>query len=193
MARAERQPPGGATTHIALLRAINVGGHKKIAMADVRDFIAALGFHDARSILQTGNLIFRSDGRTNADLERLLEAKARQRLNLDTTFFVRARRELDAIITRNPFPDEAESDLSHLVVIFLKDTPGAPAVSALQAAIEGPEVVRADGKQLYVVYPAGIGRSRLALSLIEDKLGTRGTGRNWNTVLKIAALAATPV
>ena len=74
----------------------------------------------------------------------------------------------------------------------MKDAPDAAAVSALQAAIEGPESVRADGRQLYVVYPAGIGRSKLTLKLIEKQLGTRSTGRNWNTVLKIAAMAATP-
>ncbi len=76
--------------------------------------------------------------------------------------------------------------------MLLKDAPAAAAVKALQAAIEGPEPVRVGGKQLYVVYPAGIGRSRLTNKLIEDKLDTRCTGRNWNTVLKIAALAAAP-
>ena len=60
---------------------------------------------------------------------------------------------------------------------------------ALQAAITGPEVVRADGAHAYIIYPDGVGRSRLTHALIERKLGTRGTGRNWNTVLKLAALA----
>ena len=63
-------------------------------------------------------------------------------------------------------------------------------MQALQAAIQGPERIRADGKHLYVVYPAGIGRSKLTNSLIEKKLGTRSTGRNWNTVLKLSALAS---
>lgn len=73
--------------------------------------------------------------------------------------------------------------------MLLKDAPTETAVKALQRAIEGPEIVRANGRQLYIVYPAGIGRSRLTNRLIEDKLGTRGTGRNWNTVLKLGALA----
>jgi uncharacterized protein (DUF1697 family) len=75
-------------------------------------------------------------------------------------------------------------------VMFLKDTPSATGVRALQQAITGPEVVRAAAKHLYIVYPDGIGRSRLTNDLIDRKLGTRGTGRNWNTVLKLAALAA---
>ncbi len=73
--------------------------------------------------------------------------------------------------------------------MFLKDAPQPAAVKALQAAIKGPEILQAHGKQLYIVYPAGIGTSRLTIKLIEDKLSTRGTARNWNTVQKLAALA----
>ena len=72
--------------------------------------------------------------------------------------------------------------------MFLKQVPGREAVEALQAAIKGPEIVRADGKQAYIVYPDGIGRSKLTNTVIEEKLGTRGTARNWNTVLKLADL-----
>ncbi len=72
--------------------------------------------------------------------------------------------------------------------MFLKEPASAKNVSVLQAAIKGPEVVRADGKHLYVTYPVGIAGSKLTNAVIEQKLGTRGTARNWNTVLKVAAL-----
>lgn len=91
-------------------------------------------------------------------------------------------------MARNPFPEEAERDPGHLVVMILKGAPAAHEVKALQDAIRGRELVRADGRAAYVVYPDGIGRSRLTTALLEKKLGTRGTGRNWNTVLKLAAL-----
>jgi len=175
-------------TYIALLRGINVGGHKKVAMSDLRGLLAELGFDDARTLLQTGNLVFRGNARSGAGLERLLELEAEKRLGLRTAFVVRTDNEWRAIIAHNPFPKEAKSDPSHLVVSFLKDAPKASAVKTLQAASKGPEVIRADGKQLYVVYPEGIARSRLNIDLIEAKLGTRGTGRNWNTVLKLDAL-----
>jgi len=71
----------------------------------------------------------------------------------------------------------------------LRRAPDAKAVKALQAAIQGREVVRASGTHLYIVYPDGVGRSRLTNALIEKKLDTRGTARNWNTVLKLNALA----
>lgn len=179
------------TTHIALLRAINVGGNQKVAMSDLRGLLSDLRFEGVQSLLQTGNLVFHGRSTTSADLERLLETEAGRRLGLTTTFIVRTAKEWGAIVGRNAFPDEAERNPAHLVVLLLKDAPQPGAVKALQAAVKGPEIIRSGGKQLYIVYPAGIGRSALTNKLLEDKLGTRVTGRNWNTVLKLAALAAT--
>jgi uncharacterized protein (DUF1697 family) len=176
-------------TYIALLRAVNLAGHQQVAMADLRDVLTRLGFADVRSLLQSGNLVFRTDARAGAQLERSLEAAAAKRLALQTGFFVRTAAEWKAVVAHNPFVDEAKRDPAHLVAMFLKDAPAAGDIEALQAAITGPEVVRAEGRQAYIVYPSGIGRSRLTTALIEKKLGTRGTGRNWNTVLKLAALA----
>ena len=177
------------TIYLALLRGINVGGHKRVAMADLRELVTELGFVDARSLLQSGNLVFRGDGRTGAQLERALEAEAERRLALQTAFFVRTAEEWKAVVARNPFREQAERDPGRLLVMFLKDVPDAENVEALQTAITGPEVVRAEGRQAYIVYPSGIGRSRLTNALVEKVLGTRATGRNWNTVLKLDALA----
>jgi uncharacterized protein (DUF1697 family) len=176
------------TRYVALLRGINVGGHRPVAMADLRRMLSHLGFTDGQSVLQSGNLVFRTDGATGAALERRLEAEAVRRLRLQTDFFVRTAREWRAVIAGNPFADAAEHDPGHLVVQFLKRAPRAGAVEALREAIHGPEVVHAAGRHLYIVYPAGIGRSRLTAALMDGKLGTRGTGRNWNTVLRLSAM-----
>jgi uncharacterized protein (DUF1697 family) len=175
------------TRCVALVRGINVGGHKQVAMADLRDLLTQLGFVDARSLLQSGNLVFRSQARTGAQLERLLEASAAERLALQTHFFVRTANELKAVIAHNPFPEEAKRDPGHLIVVFLKAAPGPKNVDALQEASTGPEIIRARGRQVYIVYPDGMGRSRLTNALIEKKLAVRGTGRNWNTVLRLDA------
>ena len=106
---------GGITPQIALLRGINVGGHKKVAMAKLRGLLADLGFTDVQSLLQTGNLVFRGGSSTGAGLERLLEIEAEKRLELRTSFVVRTGEELEAVIARNPFGEAAESDPSHLV------------------------------------------------------------------------------
>jgi uncharacterized protein (DUF1697 family) len=177
------------TSYVALLRAVNVGG-KSLAMAALRDFAAALGLADAGTVLQSGNLTFRSSGRKPAELEKLLEREAAKRLGVTTDFLVRSGRELTAIIANNPFPAAARRDPAHLLVMFLKDEPPAGAVAGLRKGIAGRESIAADARQLYIVYPDGIGRSKLTTSLIEKRIATRGTGRNWNTVVKLAAAAA---
>ena len=176
------------TTYVALLRGINVGGHNKVAMADLRDLLTHLGFTRPRSLLQSGNLVFGSRSRNTQDLERLLEAETARRLHLGADFFVRTAEEWRGVIARNPFPKEAERDPGHFVVQFLKNAPSAANVKDLQAAITGREVVHIHGREAYFVYPDGVGRSRLTNVLVERKLATRATGRNWNTVLKLGAL-----
>ena len=134
------------TIHIALLRAVNLGGHNKVAMGDLRELLAGLGMQDARSLLQSGNLVFRSDGCTAKQLERVLEDAAAKHLGLKTEFFIRTANEWKALIAGNPFPEEAQSDPSHLLVIFMKEAPDRADVAALQRAITGREVVRAKGE-----------------------------------------------
>src|SRR5262249_19847851 len=164
------------TVRIGLLRAVNVAGHGAVAMARLRAFLADLGFADARTLLQSGNVVFTSKGGSDAGLETRLEMEAEKRLGLRTTFFVRDTTEWDAIIAANPFPEEAERDPSHLLVMFLKAAPRDAAMQKLQRAIKGREVFRAGGRQVYITYPDGIGRSKLTNAVIEKALGTPGTG-----------------
>jgi uncharacterized protein (DUF1697 family) len=179
------------STCVALLRAVNVAGHGAVSMSDLRRFATDLGFADVRTVVQSGNLVFGTDRSVDAELERLLESEAAERLNLRTDFLVRSADDWAAIVEHNPFMDEAEDDPGRLVVMVLREAPNKAAVEALQAAVAGPEQVRATGRELYVTYPDGIGRSKLTGSLIETRLGTRGTARNWNTVLKLAELVCT--
>ncbi len=177
------------TIHIGLLRAINLPGHNKVSMADLRGLLAELGLEDGKSLLQSGNLVFRSDAGTSTQLERLLEDAAQKRLGLETDFFVRTAADWKAVIAGNPFPEEAQRDPGHLLVMFLKTAPDREQTTSLQKAIKGREVVRIKDRQAYIVYPDGVGRSRLTTAMIEKNLGTRGTGRNWNKALKLGALA----
>jgi uncharacterized protein (DUF1697 family) len=159
-------------------------------MTDLRNFLTELGLGDARSLLQSGNLVFESKVRTGAELERFLETEAHDRLSLEVDFIVRTPDEWKAVIRQNPFRKEAERDPGRLVVMFLKAEPDVADMVALQADIRGPEVVRAKGKHAYIYYPNGQGRSKLTHSILEKRLG-RGTGRNWNTVLKLGVMAKT--
>lgn len=157
-------------------------------MADLKALLAGLGMKNPQSLLQSGNLVFESTARPTGPLETLLENAAVTKLGLDTPFYVRTVAEWQQAIADNPFPKEAKADPGHTILMCLKTAPTAAAVKALQDAITGREVVKATGRQAYFLYPDGMGRSRLTLKLIEKALGTTGTARNWNTVLKLAAL-----
>jgi uncharacterized protein (DUF1697 family) len=176
------------TTYVALLRAVNVGGRGLVSMATLRDLTASLGFEEPQTVLQSGNLVFRARTAKAASLERMLEGALSTRLGLDTLVVVRDADEWRRIIERNPFPEAARTDPSHLLVMPLKRAPIAADVHALQASIKGREVVGFHGAELYLVYPDGIGRSRLTAAAIEKAVGARGTARNWNTVHKLAVL-----
>jgi uncharacterized protein (DUF1697 family) len=179
------------TVHIALLRGVNVGGRQLVAMADLRVLLTGLGFENARSLLQSGNLVFESAHTGGAALESMLEAEVEKQLGLQTDINVRSAPQWKTIIAANPFGAEAASDPGRLVVMALKAPAGGDPVLALRAAIVGRERIEARCRELYIVYPDGIGDSRLTGALIERRLGVRGTARNWNTVVKLAALAGT--
>jgi uncharacterized protein (DUF1697 family) len=176
--------------HVALLRAVNLAGRNRVGMAALRACLEREGFQEVQTLLQSGNVVFGGGWLRGAALERRLEDAARSALGVDTPFVVRTRDEWDALVAANPFPREAAEDPGHLLLFCLKDAPPPGAEARLGAAVKGRERVRVDGRQAYLVYPDGVGRSKLTVTVIERCLGSRGTGRNWNTVLKLQALAA---
>lgn len=181
---------GSSHTYIALLRAVNVGGRGKVAMAALRDCVAALGFADVRTLLQSGNIVLRTDKLDGAKLERVLESEFLKRLSLRTDVIVRSAAQWADLVSGNPFPEEAERDPSHLLAMVAKRPVARKAFKALQSAIAaagGRETAGESAGQVYLYYPDGIGRSRVTTALIERALGGPVTGRNWNTVLKLAA------
>ena len=177
------------SAQIAFLRAVNVGGNARLPMADLRALAEGLKLRKVSTLLQSGNLVFEASAKPAAT-ERLLEAACAKTFGLETGIFVRTLSEIEEVIACNPFVKEAKNDPGHLVVLVTRDTPDAASLRALQAAIKGREVVRGGVRHAYITYPDGIGASKLSLAMIERRLGTTGTMRNWNTILKLAAKAA---
>jgi uncharacterized protein (DUF1697 family) len=173
-------------TYVGLLRAVNVAGKAPMSMEALRTLLAQMGLGGVQSLLQSGNVVFRSPARDPAVLERQLEDRVARDLKVRTDFFLRSGEAWSSIVRANPFPREAEAAPGYLVVTALKDAPAPENWKALDAAIRGPERVHGVGREAYIVYPNGQGRSRLTPALIERTLGTRGTSRNWNTVMKLA-------
>jgi uncharacterized protein (DUF1697 family) len=179
------------TTYVGLLRGINVGGNKLLAMADLRELMTTLAFSDVTTLLQSGNVVFRGPAKAAAKVEARIEAALATRLGLPVDVHIRTADEWRAIVKANPFRAEAKNDPGHLLVTCFRAPLDPAKVKALQAAITGPEILHADGRHLYMVFPDGVGNSRAA-AIAGRMLGADGTARNWNTVLKLATLCASP-
>lgn len=153
-------------------------------MAELRTFLTELGFTKVQTLLQSGNIVFDSAERSPQELEIFLAEETEQKFGLTTEFVVRTPEDIAAVVARNPFPDEAIQDPGHFLVLFMKTVPVEKDISLLQGCIVGREVVQADGKHVYAIFPDGIGDSKLT-SQLDRKLGKTWTGRNWNTVSKL--------
>jgi uncharacterized protein (DUF1697 family) len=171
--------------YIALIRGINVGGHKRLKMADVKTSCEALGLSDVRTHLQSGNVVFQTSRSDRARLAKELE----DAFAVDARVILRTAAEMRKVVAANPMPDEAERGPSHFIVVFLSDKPTAVAMQSLQDGYAGPEKMQLHGSELYIEYGAGMGTSKLTNALIERKLGVSGTARNWNTVTKLVEIA----
>ena len=165
--------------YIALLRAVNVGGTGMLAMADLQRLCAEAGFTRVRTYIQSGNAVFAAtlgEAKVKAALEKALAAH----MGKPCRAIVRTGAELADVIKRNPF---ARHPPNRVIVAFLDAPAPEDALDALLAP--GGEAVRLSGREIFVHYPDGQGRSKLKLPLL-----AQATGRNINTVAKLAAMAA---
>lgn len=174
--------------YIALLRAVNVGGQGAVAMPRLQAALTKAGYQEVRTVLNTGNVVLRTD-RAGTDLPSEIALALERGLKLRTEVLVRSAPEWTGVVERNPFPQMAREDPSHLLIVFLQRKAAAGGEASLRAAITGRETVKVVGREAYLTYPDGLGRSRVTLPLIEKHLGARGTGRNWNTVQKLGKLS----
>lgn len=174
---------------IALLRGINVGGAKKVPMAQLRALCEQqLGWSDVKTYVQSGNVVFSapedSEPRALADA---LEAAIGAEFGFDSLVTVRTRDELAAIVEANPLgASVAEGKFFH--VTFLSDAPD-PDLLTRAAPNPAPEAYALIGRELYLATPDGMGRSLLARALSERALRVRATSRNWRTVVTLLELA----
>ncbi len=173
---------------VAFLRAVNVGGTGKVAMAELKALAEDIGLAAPKTLLQSGNLVFEAGSKSPTAIEKLLEHEIAKRLAVETDIMVRTARELTAVMAHNPFAKQAKSDPARLHVHFLKTPAGPAAVASLSGAIKGREIVKGSGGEIFIYYPDGAGNSKLTNAVIERHLGARGTSRNWNTINKLAEM-----
>jgi uncharacterized protein (DUF1697 family) len=173
-----------------LLRAVNVGGRNAVGMAALTEVCGAVGLEDARTLLQSGNVVFRSGRQGRTQLAAKLKDAIVRKFEVQSQVLLRSREELQAALDANPFAAAALKDPSHLLILFFDGKPANGAAQALAAWDRGPEKARLVGPNLYLHYGEGMGRSKLTNAWIEKTLGASGTARNWNTVTKLAGICA---
>jgi uncharacterized protein (DUF1697 family) len=180
------------STYIALLRAVNLGGYGKIAMSDFRKLLEGLGFKNVETYIQSGNAVFDASG-SAAKVKAAVAAGLEKIMGAPVEVMVRTHEELSRIITGNPFADEAAADGARVHVAFL----AGPAAAAAQHALEGIVTkypARRDrfhlaGDVVYLHLPDGAAETKFSGKTLDKAIGVPGTGRNWNTVLKLHAMS----
>jgi len=175
------------TTYVALLRGINVGGRTQLAMDDLRQRFVDLGHADVRTYLRTGNVIFRSDGRSQASAAAIEERIARD-LGMRVTVLLRTAADLEAIVAGSPFL-EGGRDASKLHVTFLADAPAKERPARLDTRQAAPDEAEIVGREVYLHCPNGYGRTKLSNAFLERHLGVAATTRTWRTVTSLRDLA----
>ncbi len=173
-----------ARTWIALLAGIGGATHKAMSMSHLRDACEKSGLVHVRTVLATGNIIFESD-LSEAGIMKLLCGIVADH-GLDNAVFLRRPAQLRAARKANPFPDAADERPNHLLVHFLASKGNPTALEDYQ----GPERISVQGREVYIDYAEGIGRSRLTSARLLRALGQPGTARNWNTLEKLIDKAA---
>jgi uncharacterized protein (DUF1697 family) len=175
------------TVYVSLLRAVNVGGSGLIKMEALREAYESVGLADVRTLLQSGNVLFRSGLTDRQRLAKRIMQEIVGRFDLQVEVIVRTLAEVASIVERGPVLSP-RADKSKLLVMFLSSVPDAASQAALQKwhkSKELKELLEIRGPEIYLYYPEGVGRSKLTSAVIESKLDTWGTARNWNTLIKL--------
>jgi uncharacterized protein (DUF1697 family) len=172
---------------ILLLRGINVGSHKRVAMPELSALLTEAGFEDVRTYVQSGNVVLRSDAPPE-DLGSLVERLIEERFGFAVDVIVRSRGELAEVVRRNPLADVA-TDPKRYQVSFLDAEPDPEALEKVAAAAHDSERLVSIGRELYAWHPDGIGRSKMWSKLAGAGLGVRATARNWTTVTTLLEMA----
>ena len=177
------------TVMISMLRGINVGGHNVIKMDALRALYESLRMQDPQTYVQSGNVVFRTSERDTAKLAKKIQNGIEKRFGCKPEIILRTSTELEESISKNPFAKRRDIDPGKLLVLFLAGEPSVQGREKVLAIKADPEELRMRGREAYIYFPNGMGKTKLPWSLIEKALGIPGTGRNWNSVTKLMEMA----
>lgn len=174
---------------ISMLRGVNLGAHKRMKMDDLRAVYKALKFDDPRTYVQSGNVVFRTKEKHSAALAKKIQDAIERKFGFRADVILRTTEEMRKAIAATPFAATRNLEPGKILVTFLAREPGLEAQATLASLKSHPEELHLKGRELYIYFPNGAGKSKLPWSQVEKLLKTTGTARNWNSVTQILAIA----
>jgi uncharacterized protein (DUF1697 family) len=172
-----------------MLRGVNLGPHNRIKMDALREMYESLGLENPRSYVQSGNVIFRTKEKNLRKLATKIQDAIEKKFKCRPEVILRTPDDLRKAIKTTPFPKSRNLEPGKILVTFLAAEPPAEAQEKLAAFRKYPEEVHLEGREMYIYFPNGAGRSKLPWSAVEKFLKVTGTARNWNSVQAMLEIA----
>jgi uncharacterized protein (DUF1697 family) len=176
-----------ASTYVALLRGVNVGGKHKLPMKELVEICSKNECGNVRTYIQSGNVVFTAPASVAKRLAHTLAKKIEQHFGFPVPVVLRSREQLEQVARNNPFLKAGKPE-STLYVSFLTDEPTAEAIGKLDPNRSAPDEFRVVGSEIYFYFPNGLGNSKLTSAYFDSRLATVGTARNWTTLLKLVEM-----
>ena len=173
-------------TYIALLRGINVGGHKKVPMSELRELLSTTGLENVKTYIQSGNVIFQSSINKFKVLEKSIQKSILDQFGFEVPVLVRNRAELTTIFNDCPFPEEKKVE-SYFII--LSESPKKDLIAEISEQTFKNEEFAITNKCVYIFYALGAGKAKLGVNWFEKKLKVKATARNYRTIVKLLSLS----
>lgn len=172
-----------------MLRGVNLGSHNRIKMDALRALYESLKFENPRTYVQSGNVVFRSKEKNSPALAKKIQSAISKKCGCSPEVVLRTTGEMRKTVAANPFPDQAKAEPGKVLVTFLAAEPPRDAEANLDKFKYFPEKLHLKGRELYIYFPDGAGRSKLPWSAVDKLLTVTGTARNWNSVMALLEIA----
>ena len=176
--------------YVSFLRGVNMAGHNTIRMSDLAQLYRELGYSDAITFIQSGNVIFTlNPGKSVLEAGSRIENSILRKFGYDVPVMLRSTQEIRDIMSANPFLEQENFDPAKMAVIFLHKKPQENQIRALANVDYPPDRFSLSGSEIYIYCPNGFGKTKLYSNFFEKKMDIKGTARNWNTITTILDLA----
>jgi uncharacterized protein (DUF1697 family) len=173
-------------TFIALLKGINVGGHKKVPMIALRELLKELGYQDIQTYIQSGNVIFKTEERNIQKIEDTISTSVKKHFGFEVSVLVKTREDLKRIFEASPFPEE-QKKASYFMMLNHK--PEQVLIDKVSEKVYEGETYEIISDCIYYFYEKGLGQAKFNVNFFERKLNTFATARNYNTLVKLLYLS----